>query len=212
MTTIRLSLAPLFLVLVAGSAAADDACPRTPAWGQVPNVWDPAPAEVCGGAPCVVTQMRARSDGRWAGAAQVPLSNGDAGGRVRFLEGTDGALYASLEIETTAADREVFWFGWAPSNATDAANAWLLEVSVRPYPNASNPETQEINQKVIGCDAPSCPAGETCTPAPRAARKKRCRFSRMRFSQRRSGGRPLPRMSSRAAVSPRHRIRISAAR
>ncbi len=163
MTTIRLSFAPVLLVLLAGTAVADEACPRTPSWGQVPNVWDLAPAEVCGGTPCAVTQMRARSDGRWAGAAQVPLSSGDAGGRVRFLEGTDSALYVSLEIETTAADREVFWFGWAPSSATDAANAWLLEVSVRPDPNVSNPEMQEINQKVIGCDAPSCPAGETCT-------------------------------------------------
>src|SRR6516165_9063995 len=42
-------------------------------------------------------------------------------------------------------------------------------------------------------------AGETCTPAPRAARKKRCRFSLMRLSRRRFDGKLLPRMSSHAA-------------
>lgn len=156
-------LLSLFIALLgAGNASAADVCPRSPQWGQVPNVWDGT-----------VTQLRARYDGRWAGAAQVPLRNGDADGRVRFLEGTDGALYVAFEIDTTGIDRDVFWFGFAPASATDSASAWLLEVTITP--DQANPptDTQLIEQKPISCAATSCPAGWSCTqptpcPAPPA--------------------------------------------
>jgi hypothetical protein len=150
------------LAALSGNALADDTCPRTPQWGQPPDFWNPDPTNPANARK----QLTVRYDGRWAGAAQVPLDNGSSASRARFLEGGDGALYVALELDTTATDREVFWFGWAAANATDSSAAWLLEVSVKPDPNAPQPpppDLQNLEQQAIRCGAQSCPTGQTCS-------------------------------------------------
>ncbi len=143
-------------------AAADDACVGSPEWGQAPDFWTVPPAGAIG-------QLKARYDGRWAGAAQVPLDAGTNAGRVRLLQPGDGHLYVAFEIDATAENREVFWFGFAANGATDSLGATLLEVSVAPDPNPPTPpppppaELRLVQQEAIHCGATACPAGETCT-------------------------------------------------
>lgn len=153
-------LVACLLALAAGPAlVAADVCPKPPAWGQVPDYWSP----LAGGNPR--GQLAARYDGRWAGAAQVPLDEGSSSARVRFLDGNDGHLYVAFEVDATAYDREVFWLGFTSATATDSNGATLIEISVRPDPNAPQPpppDEQVVDQAAVRCGAATCPGG-TCT-------------------------------------------------
>jgi hypothetical protein len=159
---LRVALPLLVLLIAPVSAGAEDLCPRTPQWGQVPNFWDPEGASE-------KKQLAVRYDGRWAGASQVPLTNGDSGARARFLDGGDGHLYVALELDTTGTDREVFWLGYAPASATDSGSATLIEITLRPDPTQPSPATQLIEQQALRCGAVTCPAAAACTATPCSA-------------------------------------------
>jgi MYXO-CTERM domain-containing protein len=153
-------LALVVVGLVASTAHASDVCPKTPSWGQAPKFWEPDPAT-----SAARKQLWVRYDGRWSGAAQVSLDNGTAASHVRFLNGGDGAIYISIEIDNTGIDREVYWIGFANDSATNSSTASLLEITVPSNVTQPNPQLQVREQLPIQCGALVCPVPGACNPA-----------------------------------------------
>lgn len=146
---------------LAGTAVADEACPKTSLWGQPQDFWSGDPnASPPGSTPR--KQLTVRYDGRWAGAAQVPLDNGTSTSRVRLLDGNDGNLYVSMEIDTLGTDREVFWFGFAPATATDGNGATLIELTLHPDPNPGGTKNFDQASILCGAFAANCPTPGGC--------------------------------------------------